>query len=154
MKNRKYTPEILKPIVESSISIAEVIRKLGLRQTGGTQSNIKRLIREFELDTSHFLGQGINKGKADPKRLSASEILTIRDPLARPEQAKRLKRALFEIGRKYECEECSLGSTWNGKPLNLQIDHINGKRYDNTDHNLRFLCPNCHTQTPTWGRTS
>lgn len=54
MSKRKYTFEILKPIVESSLSYAEVLRKLELKQTGGSQSNIKRLVVEYGLNTDHF----------------------------------------------------------------------------------------------------
>jgi 5-methylcytosine-specific restriction endonuclease McrA len=39
----------------------------------------------------------------------------------------------------------------NGKPITLQIDHIDGDRENNTFENLRFICPNCHSQTETWG---
>lgn len=49
----------------------------------------------------------------------------------------------------YECIECGLGPKWNDKPLTLELDHINGDPCDNRLENLRFLCPNCHTQTPT-----
>lgn len=48
------------------------------------------------------------------------------------------------------CAGCSLGETWNGKPLRFQLDHIDGTD-DETRQNLRLLCPNCHSQTPTWG---
>ena len=48
------------------------------------------------------------------------------------------------------CSECGILSTWNGKPLRLQVDHINGERYHNWPENLRLLCPNCHTQTSTF----
>ncbi|AGL14805.1 helix-turn-helix domain-containing protein [Actinoplanes sp. N902-109] len=41
------------------------------------------------------------------------------------------------------------GDSWNGKPITLQIDHINGRFLDCRAENLRFLCPNCHSQTPT-----
>jgi len=48
------------------------------------------------------------------------------------------------------CSECGQGEEWNGKPLTLELDHIDGKAYNNTIENLRILCPNCHTQTPTF----
>lgn len=50
----------------------------------------------------------------------------------------------------YKCAICSMLPIWNGKDLVLQLDHINGINDDNRLENLRFLCPNCHTQTDTF----
>jgi uncharacterized Zn-binding protein involved in type VI secretion len=50
-----------------------------------------------------------------------------------------------------QCEECGQLPEHNGKPLKMQIDHVNGNTRDNRLVNLKILCPNCHTQTITWG---
>lgn len=60
-----------------------------------------------------------------------------------------LKRYLLEYGIPYKCSCCGI-SNWLDKPLTLEIDHIDGIRYHNNPENLRFLCPNCHSQTDTW----
>lgn len=61
-----------------------------------------------------------------------------------------LKRYLAEkFGN--TCAVCGQGDTWNGLPLVLQLDHIDGDSDNNYPHNLRLICPNCHTQTPTYG---
>lgn len=60
-----------------------------------------------------------------------------------------LKRYLLEYGVSYKCSCCGI-SNWLGKPITLEIDHIDGLRNHNNLENLRFLCPNCHSQTDTW----
>jgi hypothetical protein len=146
---------MLRPFVDSSLSYAEVLRHLGLKQTGGSQSNIKRLVQKYGINTDHFLGRARNQGEEHrgPRKATAVEILVLRDPLAQPEKAYKLRRAMIETGIPFRCAHCGIEAIWNDKPLMLTIDHINGRRYDNRSENLRFLCPNCHSQTSTFGNS-
>jgi 5-methylcytosine-specific restriction endonuclease McrA len=57
-----------------------------------------------------------------------------------------LKQNLIE----YKCQCCGIKDEWNKQKLVLQLDHINGINNDNRLENLRFLCPNCHSQQDTF----
>ena len=63
----------------------------------------------------------------------------------------RLKIRIVNEGYlEYRCIECNNIGEWNGKILSLHLDHKNGINNDNRIENLRFLCPNCHSQTDTY----
>ncbi len=63
-----------------------------------------------------------------------------------------LKKRLLRDGLlENKCYKCGLGTIWNGEKLSLQLEHINGISNDNRIENLEILCPNCHTQTKTYG---
>ena len=51
----------------------------------------------------------------------------------------------------YQCQECGIETEWNGNYLVLQVEHIDGQANNNDIENLCLLCPNCHSQTETWG---
>ena len=57
------------------------------------------------------------------------------------------RRYLLEINN--HCWECGINE-WNGKPITLELDHIDGNADNDDFNNLRMLCPNCHSQTPTF----
>lgn len=156
-QRRKYTKELLEPIVKQSKSIADVIRALGLKEAGGTYTHIKFRLNEFNIDYSHFTGSLWSKGETAEthssimqmtKRNSYSDevAFSINSPVTGLSLVKRLLR----MGWEYKCGNCSLAK-WLDKEITLDLDHINGIRNDNRLENLRFLCPNCHRQTKTWG---
>ena len=59
------------------------------------------------------------------------------------------KRLIKENYFEHKCYKCNL-TEWNGKPIPIELEHINGDRFDNTIENLTILCPNCHAQTETY----
>ncbi len=61
-----------------------------------------------------------------------------------------LRRALIESGRPHKCEGCGTEPLWCGNTLVFHVDHVDGNPNDSRPENVRFLCPNCHSQTPTW----
>jgi len=143
----KYTKEILTDAVANSTSFAGVLRFLNLKQAGGTQAHIKRKIRTFGIDTSHFTGQAHQRGCPAYNKLPWQHFLVQKTDGGRT-KAEILRRALIESGVKYQCKKCGNVGEWLGKELTLEVDHINGDFTDNRRKNLRFLCPNCHSQEP------
>lgn len=152
-KYNRYTKEILEPVVKESFSFSEVVRKLGKKPIGSITTHVAKRIAKFEIDTSHFLGQRSNCGKSHKggaKKKSWKEVLVLRNN-DRRESAWRLRRAMLEAGLLYKCSICGLDPIWNGKELRLHVDHIDGNYLDCRIENIRFACPNCHTQQETWG---
>jgi hypothetical protein len=146
----KYTREALAEAAANSVSIAGVLRYLNIKWSGGSHHHISRRLKLFGIDTTHFTGQGHRKGKQSATRLTPELILVDRPTAERRTKRAQLRRAMLAMGVAERCVRCDTGSTWNGRPLTLHIDHVNGNFFDNRLGNLRFLCPNCHSQTPTF----
>jgi len=65
------------------------------------------------------------------------------------ELAYQSKRTRIIIEQECKCAKCGL-SEWMGEPICFEMDHIDGDKKNNTRNNLEILCPNCHSNTPTW----
>ncbi len=153
--NLKYTYEIVKIAVEQALCYADVIRNLGAVPQAGNFENIKNRIKEYNLDTAHFLTPGeITKLRLKEKKRNyfeqkpLDEILVI--SLTRYDHRKLKKRLYAENLKKEECELCGQGPVWKGKPMTLRLDHINGENTDYRIDNLRILCPNCDSTQETF----
>lgn len=145
----KYTRELLAPLVAASDCVSEVLRKLGMNAPGGsTHTHVSRAIKAHGLDTSHFVSLKII-GRPGLNKLPWQKLLTQH---TRRLDSKQLRRAMIESGIEHKCCRCGLGPVWCDEPLVLQIEHRNGDGTDCRQENLEFRCPNCHTQTPTYGK--
>lgn len=143
-RTSRWNIKDLEKAILTSTSIRQVIEKLGLIPAGGNYEQIKRAIKEHHLDTSTITGMGWRKNQTFPftPRIQLSDILVKNSTF----QSFKLKKRLFLDGLKTpKCELCGWAKLSPDGRIPVELDHINGDRYDNRIENLRVLCPNCHS---------
>lgn len=145
---KKWTDEELAQAVATSTSLLQVTEKLKLARSGNTHQLVRQHIRRLGLDTSHWVCVAWRARHGFQKIiLSPDEVLVDPCPCGSAYVRRLVKRErIFP----YCCAKCGL-TEWQGEPITLQLDHINGVHSDCRRENLRWLCPNCHSQTSTWG---
>ena len=144
------TKEQFYELVKNSLSLSDIIKKLGLHASSGNYRILKRRLYDEKIDYSHIkLGPKHNAGRSFPlKSRALNEILIENSDYKNTNFLKR--RLIKENILQNKCNKCKIGPQWNEEELVLQLDHINGNCRDNRLSNLRILCPNCHSQTPTY----
>lgn len=133
----------IKRVVLESKSYKDVCDILNKTKGGATYKIIKRLIKKYDIDISHFSPfsrNNINFGfKIDYWLNMGSNI-----------SSSKLKEKLYKLGiKERKCEMCGQDEKWNGKKMSLILDHINGVNNDNRLENLRIVCPNCNATLET-----
>jgi len=147
---KQYTEKTLKEAVKVSLSYKMVLDKFERNASSSAYKTLKKKIKEWNIDTSHFLGRKemanyLYQTKSLSKR-GYKDIFVVNSTVARSVLRNRIvKDKLIS----YTCSMCPLDDNWNGKKISLILDHINGIRNDNRLENLRFLCPNCNATLPT-----
>lgn len=138
--------EELSRIVKTSYSFKEVQTALGYRPSSGSvYYKIKHRVEELKLDISHFGSMRSERLSSNSQIYSMDEIL-IKDSFY-TNISRMKKRILRDKLLEYKCHECGNIGSWNNKPMTLQLDHFNGDPKNHRLENLRFICPNCHSQT-------
>lgn len=144
MSRRSWTKEDLIKAATNSLSVRQVIAKLGLVEAGGNYEQVKKYLKQYNVDTSHFTGMTWNRGM----RGRHMPLIPLTDILIKDStfQSFQLKNRLFRNNiKKPSCEECGWAKRSIDGRIPVELDHINGDRHDNRIENLRILCPNCHS---------
>ena len=138
----QYTKKELEQIIKNSYSYAEVIKKLGYATSHGKNIDLlKKYVEIYHIDCSHFT----NRKRQDT---SDEKVFIQNSEVSQNCLRRRYKKKNYT---EYKCAICGQEAFWNGKPLTLTLDHINGKNHDNRVENLRWVCPNCDRQLDTYG---
>mgnify|MGYP001176989790 CR=1 FL=1 len=146
MSHRNYTTEQFKQAVKDSLSIAQALVLLGLAPKGGNYRTFKDFALKNNIDTSHFTGQGWNKGQSFGPKREIQEYLSNEKTI----QSYKLKNRLLKEGLlEHKCNKCKL-TAWLDKPIPLELHHKDGNHLNNNLDNLELLCPNCHALTETY----
>lgn len=136
----RYTEAQVRQAVQDSRSMAEALRRLGLRAAGGNHNTLKKLIERYELSTDHFDPYWSVRGPRRDRATPLERILVEHSTYHR----NHLKRRLYDEGLKQRvCELCGQGEEWHGRQMAMILDHVNGVHDDNRLENLQIVCPNC-----------
>lgn len=137
-----FTKQEVADIVEASSSYREVMRKLGYRGgSGDSLKYVRKKISEYGIDVSHFTTERNKEVLQDEIFVAGSSV-----------SQKALRKHFKMLNAvEYKCSLCGLPPEWNGKPLSLTLDHIDGDNHNNVISNLRWVCPNCDRQLDTYG---
>lgn len=150
---QQYTKDWLEELCKDSYSYAEVLRKAGRKQGGGTQATLRKKIEEFGIDISHFTGQRWQDSPnqidnhENRKKYSLEEVFIKNSPVTQKVLRGYVERHNLIL---YKCQNCGCDGHWQNGIIALEIDHIDGDNTNNEISNLRYLCPNCHALTDTY----
>lgn len=128
----------MRQIVSESTSLKQVLLRIGY--SGTSQVNpLKNRMKK--------LGISINRDKFIREHEAPDNEVYVKNSSYGHIRERVFKDNYME----YKCSVCGIKATWNNNPLTLQLDHIDGDCHNNTKGNLRWLCPNCHSQTSNYG---
>ena len=136
-------------LVKASNTFSAILNFFGLDHKGGNCKTVKARIQKLGINSDHIPdGVSCNIGRKFYKeKIPLKDIFIEKSNYNRRDLKKRIiEENLIEK----KCSKCGIIDTWNNKPIVLILDHINGINNDNRIENLRFLCPNCNSQTPTF----
>jgi len=149
MVRENYTIGELKEAITQSICLSDVCRMLNITVCSFNNDRIRKLCLTHDISMNHFDAK--KTFRRNKFTWDVSDVFCVNSKVGRSQLRSLAKRHGLYDGK---CAECELNDEWNGKPLTIELDHINGINDDNRKENLRWLCPNCHSQTPTHKNSS
>lgn len=147
----KNDANYLQKLFNEKSTFSEILIEFGYKHIGNNYTTLRRAIKDSNIDLTKFKEN--NKKYNRTKHIDKSmPLLPYAELISKTSSRNTIKKNIIRNDLiPYYCSECGNNGMHNGKQLTLQLDHIDGNGMNNDLSNLRFLCPNCHTQTPTFG---
>ena len=137
----KYSRAEIEKFVKESENYIDVLIKMGRStNSGSNRMLITQYIKDNHIDVSHF--------NSDFQKRTPKDIFIENSTASQSTLRRYYKKGNYS---EYKCAICGMDPIWNGKELTLTLDHINGTNSDHRLDNLRWICPNCDRQLPTYG---
>ena len=132
----RFTQTQIQEAIDATESMTQAAQRLNI-----SYDSFRRYAVKFNLWRPNKAGVGIWKSQTykSPEELFVNGSSPCNSVL----------RRWFRKQSEYQCNICGLAE-WMGDKLTLEVDHIDGVKTNNALSNLRWLCPNCHSQTSTW----
>ena len=137
-----YSDQEFTEIVKKSLNFKDCLRTLGYSSdSGASTKRLKQKIKQLNIDISHFTCNN-NENKVERTK---ENVFCKNSTCSQSTLRKWYKKENIE----YICTICGQKPEWNGKPLTLILDHIDGDNKNDQLDNLRWVCPNCNMQLDT-----
>lgn len=154
MQLKEYSKEWLQDLCSNSYSYAEVLTKAGRQACGGNYETLKKNIKKYNIDVSHFTGKQWRKSPNQENHNSQKHLKYTFEDVFQKNSCLTQKVLRTYVQRfnaiPYKCTVCGCDGHWQNGIICLELDHIDGDNTNNEISNLRYLCPNCHALTPTY----
>lgn len=128
---------------------SDVYRSLGVSVSSASKTRVLTAAKHYGIDIPVFDNQATYQRGKNNIVWDPSSIFVENSSFQRSQLNNAVKR--YNVLGECKCFKCGNLGVWMGAPLVIQVDHINGISNDNRISNLRWLCPNCHSQTETYG---
>lgn len=144
-----HTKEEIQYLFDTHDTKLSILNALGIIG-GSSYATLNRFCDENDISFEKFNENVIERNRNNYNNPNKDRTISLEEILVEDSSytnMTNLKSKLYSSGIKENvCEICGV-SDWLGKPLTLQIHHINGKHNDHRIENVQILCPNCHAQT-------
>jgi transposase-like protein len=145
-KKHNWGEDKLRESVKNSECKSDVLRQLNISIKSGNFQTLDKYLKKYGINSDNLIYDYKRGNKWAPTKTD-DEVFCENSSVSKNTLKKRIQKSgLID----YKCQECGLEGEWFGKKIQLQLDHKNGKNDDNRIENLRYLCPNCHSQTETY----